>query len=85
MLSPQVLSHLARFTMPPIISSKVMSFEDQKMFEKFTHLGPASFSGGVGEDVYELLIACCKKFQNLGFLESHRVSHMTNCRGHLFV
>lgn len=77
MMPPQMGSQPARFTMPPIVASAAMSFEDQKRFERFTHLGPPTFSGAVGEDAYEFLMDCREKLHNLGSLESHGVAYIT--------
>lgn len=49
-------SHQTKFTIPLIILSTIMSFKDQKSFERFTHLGTPRFSAVVGEGAYKFLI-----------------------------
>lgn len=46
-------SQLDRFTIPFFIMSTLMSFKDQKRFERYTNLGSPRFSGIIGEDAYE--------------------------------
>ena len=77
MLPPQIGYQPTRFTMSPLVVSTVMSFKDQKRFERFTHLGPPRFNGTVDENSYEFLIDLREKLHNLGSLESHGVAYTT--------
>lgn len=77
MLPLHVGYQLAKFTMSALIASTIISFKDQKRFERFTHLGPPRFSGVIGEDAYEFLIDYLEKLLNLGSLESHGISYTT--------
>lgn len=52
----QVVSHPARFAMPPLSASTIMSYEDQKRFKSLTCLDPPRFSGVIGKDAYEFFI-----------------------------
>lgn len=63
--------------MPSFIGSIVISSEDKKRFERFSHLSPPKLYGFVGEDAHESLIDYCKKLHNLGLLDLHSVSYTT--------
>lgn len=70
-------SYPSRFTMPPFAVSIIMSFEDQKRFERFTHLGPPRFSDVVEKDAYEFLIDFGERFYNFILLELHGIAYTT--------
>ncbi|KAF3656903.1 hypothetical protein FXO38_13918 [Capsicum annuum] len=79
MLPPQVGSQPARFIISLVVVDLIMSFKDQKRFERFTHLGLPKSSGAMCEDGYEFLIDYCENLYNLGLLESDGGTRGNGC------
>lgn len=46
-----------KLTISPVTSGILMSFDDQKWFERFIYLDPSKFSVMINEDSYEFLIS----------------------------
>lgn len=77
MLPPSIGSQPTRFTIHTLDRSIILSSNDPKRYERFTHLVPPRFIGAVDKDDYEFFINCLEKLHNLGLLESHGVSYTT--------
>lgn len=67
----------SRLIVSPISLGPIMSFNDQKKFERFIFLGPPKFSNAIEEDAYEILLDRQERLHNLESLESYNIAYMT--------